>query len=91
MRRVCPAWHVVTEEGLAGIDLVEFIQPIDGVIRHAGDQVPAGLALERVDLRGIAEQVWLPLVRVTADEPVEILEAHADRPLIEGAGLARHE
>ena len=58
----------------------------------AGDQVPgARLAEERIDLRGVAEQVWLPLVGVAADEPVEVLEAHADWPLVERAELAGRE
>ena len=61
------------------------------VVGHAGDQVPAGLALEGIDLRGVAEQVRLPLVRVAADEPVEILEAHAGRPLVERSDLTGAE
>ena len=43
----------------------------------------------RVDRRGVAEQVRLPLARVAADEAVEVFEAHAGRPLVERAGLAR--
>ena len=48
-----------------------------------------GLPLKRIDGRRVAEQVRLPLAGVAADEPVEILEAHADRPLVERPGLAR--
>ena len=51
-------------------------------------QVPAGIALERIDGRRIAEQVGLPLAGVAADKAVEILEAHAVGPLIERSGLA---
>ncbi len=64
------------------------VQVVDGVVGHAGNQVPARLALEGIDLRGVAEQVRLPLVGVAADEPVEILKAHADGPLIERPDLA---
>ena len=49
------------------------------------------LALERIDLRRIAEEVRLPLVGVAADETVEIFEAHAGRPLVERSDLARGE
>src|SRR5262249_10877842 len=56
-------------------------------IRHAGDQVPARLALEGIDLRGVAEEVRLPLVRVAADESVKVLEAHAGRPLVKWTDL----
>jgi hypothetical protein len=48
-----------------------------------------GVALEGIDRRGVAEQVRLPLAGVAADEAVEVLEAHARRPLVERPGLAR--
>ena len=92
MRRVRGAGRVLDEERLAGVDLVDSIQVINGVIGHAGNQVPARLAFKGVNLGGVAEQVWLPLVGVSADEAVEILEAHAGRPLVERpdrAGLER--
>ena len=41
-----------------------------------------------IDWRGVAEQVRLPLAGVAADEAVEILEAHADGPLVERPDLA---
>ena len=83
MRRVRGAGRVLDEERLAGVDLVDAIQVINGVVGHAGDQVPSRLALKGIDLGGVAEQVRLPLVGVAADEAVEILEAHAGRPLVE--------
>ena len=49
----------------------------------------SGIAHVGIDRRGVAEQVRLPLAGVTADEAIEVLEAHAGRPLIERAGLAR--
>ena len=66
---------------------------VDGVVGHRGDQVPGArlLALEGEDLRGVAKQVRLPLVGVAADEAVEVLEAHADGPLVEGSDLAGRE
>jgi hypothetical protein len=40
---------------------------------------------------GVTEQVRLPLAGVAAAESVEILEPHADRPLVEGPSLARRK
>ena len=91
MRRVRGAGRVLDEERLAGHRLVDAIQVVDGVVGHAGDQVPARLALEGIDLGGVAEQVRLPLVRIAADEAVEVLEAHAGRPLVERPDLAGGE
>ena len=71
------------------IDVVQLVQPVDRVVRHRGGQVPAGMADIRVDRRGVAEQVRLPLAGVAADEAIEVFEAHAGRPLIERPGLAR--
>src|SRR5664279_2009597 len=36
--------------------------------------------------RRVAEQVGRPLVGLATQEAIEILEAHADRPLVEGPG-----
>ena len=91
MRRVRGAGRVIDEERLARVDLVDAVQVVDGVVGHAGDQVPARLALERIDLGRVAEEVRLPLVGVAADEAVEILEAHAGRPLVERPDLAGRE
>ncbi len=92
VRRVGGAGGIFHEEGLGRIDLVHVGDPVDRVVGHAGDQVPlAFLPIERIDLRGVAEQVRLPLVGVATDESVEILEAHAGRPLVERSGLACHE
>ena len=88
MRRVRGAGSVLAEERLVGHRLVNAIQVIDGVVGHAGDQIPSRFALERIDLRGVAEQVRLPLIRITAHEAVEIFETHAGRPLVERPDLA---
>ena len=36
----------------------------------------------------IAEKIGRPLVGLTAHEPIEVLEAHPARPLVEGSGQA---
>ena len=89
MRRVRAAGHVIDKERLVRRDLLELLHVLDGLVGHGRGQVPARLALERVDGRRVAEQVRLPLAGVAADEAVEILEAHADRPLVERPGLGR--
>ena len=89
MRRVGAAGHVIDKERLVGRDLLELLHVLDGLIGHGRLQVPAGIALEGVDGRRVAEQVRLPLAGVAADEPVEIVEAHTVGPLIERPGLAR--
>ena len=66
MRRVGAAGNVVAEKRLAGIDLVELIQPIDGIVRHGRGQVPFRIAHVGIDRRGVAEKVWLPLAGVAA-------------------------
>ena len=89
VRRVRAARHVVDEERLVGRDLLELLHVLDRLVGHGRGQVPARLALEGVDGRRIAEQVRLPLAGVAADEAIEVLEAHAVRPLVEGPGLGR--
>ena len=89
MRRMGGARHVIDEPRLAGSDLLELLDVLDGLIGHRRLQVPAGIALEGVDGRRVAEQVRLPLAGVAADEAIEIIEAHSVRPLIERPGLAR--
>ena len=91
MRRMGGARHVIDEPRLAGSDLLVLLDVLDGLIRHRRLQVPAGIALEGVDGRRVAEQVRLPLAGVAADEAIEILKAHSVRPLIERPGLARLE
>ena len=90
MRRVRGAWRVLDEDRLGRVGLVNPRHVVDGVVSHRGDEVPGArrFAEEGIDLRRVAEQVRFPLVGVATDETVEVLEAHAARPLVEGAGLA---
>src|SRR4029450_9807750 len=60
-------------------------------VRLPGDEVQPRLANVRKDRRGVPEKIRLPLVRIAADEAVEVLEAHADGPLVERPVLARLE
>src|SRR5262249_7008307 len=87
------AWHVIAEEGFARSDLVDLVQPLDGVVGHRGGEIPGSRCFADVgiDLGRVAKQVRFPLTGVAPNEAVEILEAHADGPLIERPGLARRE
>ena len=83
VRRVRAAGGVIHEEGLIGRGGVQSLDVSYRVVRHAGDEVVAGVLDPRKDLRVIAEEPRPPLVGLAAHEAVEILEAHAARPLIE--------
>jgi hypothetical protein len=89
MRRVSGARHVIDEPRLAGRDLLQLFHILDGLVGHCRFEIPTGIVEKGIDRRRIAEQVRLPLARITADEAVEIIEAHSVRPLIERPGLAR--
>ena len=91
MRRVRAAGGVVDEERFLRIDLVEHFDVRDRVVGHGRGEVPFRIADVGIDRRGLAEQVRLPLAGVAADEAVEVIEAHADRPAVERPGLARLE
>ena len=91
MRRVRAARHVIDKPRFSGRDFLELLHVLDRLVGHGRGQVPSArrLSLEGEDGRRIAEQVRLPLAGVAADEAIEILEAHAVRPLIERSGLGR--
>ena len=92
VRRVRGARHVVDEERLVGGQRVDLVHVRDRLVGHRGDEVEAGIADERVDVRGVAGEVRrLPLAGVPAHEAVEVLEAHAGRPLVERADRTRLE
>ena len=61
---------------------------LDGFVGHRRLQVPAGIALEGIDRRRIAEEVGLPLAGIAADKAIEVIETHTRRPLIERPSLA---
>src|SRR4029450_2147585 len=88
MRRVPGTRDVVDKPWLAGSDLFEVLDVLDGLIRHRRFQVPAGIIEEGIDGGCIAEEVWLPLARVTTNEAIEKIP-HSVGPLIERSGLAR--
>ena len=88
VRRVGAAGHVIDEERLVRRGRVQVAHVLDGLVRHVGGEVVVLPADPRENLGVIAEQVGRPLVGLAAHEAVEILEAHARRPLVEGAGRA---
>ena len=84
VRRVRAAGHVVDEERLVRRQRVDPVHVGDRLVGHRGGQVVPRVAEEGIDVRRVAGEVRrLPLVGVAAHEAVEVLEAHADRPLVE--------
>ena len=86
MRRVRAAGDVVDEERLLRRQRVDPVHVGDRLVGHRGGEVIRRVADEGIDVRRVADEVRrLPLIGVAAHEAVEVLEAHADRPLVERA------
>ena len=91
MRRVSAARRVVDHERPVGLDLVQHLDVVDGLIGHRRNQIPTGMTKIGLNRRGVAKQVvWFPLAGVVADETIKIVEAlnWAARPVVERAGWA---
>src|SRR5438876_485890 len=88
MRRVRTAGHIVEEKRLLRRGGIQIRQILDCFVGHIGDQVVAGLPDPREDRGMIAEEKGGPLIGFTAHEPVEVIEAHPARPLVEGSSQA---
>ena len=85
VRRMRAARHVIDEERLLRTQRINLVHVGDGLVRHRGNEIVAGVPLEGIDVGRVAGQVRrLPLVGVAAHEAVEVIEAHADGPLVEG-------
>src|SRR5208283_1519668 len=91
MRSVGRARREVCEERLVGNERLLLANPVDGLVRHVLHQVIALLGrLLDLDRRRTLIQRWVPLIRLAADEPIEIFEAaSAGGPRIERAGRTR--
>ncbi|SPF33793.1 hypothetical protein SBDP1_1160025 [Syntrophobacter sp. SbD1] len=83
--RVASARNVIDEEWLVGRSGVQSPNMIDRLVCQISGEVVTGLADPWIHLGLIAKKVGRPLVGLAAQEAVEILKAHADRPLVEGA------
>ena len=95
MRRVGRARAEVQVERLVRVDLLGVGDEPDGLVDQIRCQVVALLrGGRRIDLVVVVDEVGMPLARVAAEEPVEALEAAAERPPIVGTGpglLARRD
>jgi hypothetical protein len=80
----------VLDEDRLGVDLVHARHVVDRVVGHRRDQVPARLA-ENDRSAWCCGTGSAATGYAAADEAVEVLEAHAGRPLVEGTGLAGGE
>ena len=84
MRRVGRAGGEVHEERLVRHQRLLLAHPRNRAIREIfGERVAFLRRLRRLDGRGALVQARVVLVRLTADEAVEMLEAGAGRPLVE--------
>ena len=68
------------------------MDPVDSAVAHVVDENVVRVAERRQNRLGVLEECRMPIVRVAAEEAVEVLEAEAEaeaaRPLVEWAGLA---
>ena len=88
--RMGAAWSIVDEPRPLRRDRGVEPDMGDGVVRCCSGQVPARYAEIGMDRRMAPEQIaGLPLARIAADETIEIVEAHAGWPIVEGPGWAR--
>ena len=90
VRRVGGAGREVDEERLVGHQRLLLADPLDRLVGHVAHEVVAlfGRALG-LDRRRALVQRRVVLVRLAADEAVEVLEAAAGRPVVERAQRAR--
>ena len=90
VRRVGCAGRVVDEERLVRHQRLLLADPVDRMIRHVLREVIALLGRTvGLDRHGVLVDRRRVLVRLAADEPVEVLEAAAGRPGVERAHRAR--
>src|SRR5262245_1279805 len=80
--------NVVDEERLVGRGRVEPLHVGDRLVRQVGGEVVAGLSDPGGNLGRVLEQERRPLVGLTAHEAIEVIEAHANGPLIVWASRA---
>ena len=91
VRRVGRARREVDEERLVGDERLLLADPADRLVGHVLHEVIALFGrLLHFDRRGALVERGIPLMRLAADEAVEVLEAAAARrPGVERAGRAR--
>jgi len=89
MRRVRRSGGEIEQDRLLRRDRLVVAQPFDGLVGHVGHEVVALLGrLARLDRRRVLEQHRVILMRLAADEAVEVVEPHAGRPAVVRAGDA---
>ena len=91
VRGVCRPWSEVHEEWLVGHERLLLANPLDRLVGHVLGEVVALLRrLLRLHRRRALVEGRVVLIRLTADEAVEVLEtAAAGRPGVEGPHRAR--
>src|SRR5262245_36462537 len=90
VRRVAVAGREVEEEGLVRGGCMLRANPIDGAISHVMDQDVVRVVGWRQNGNVVLEQRRVKLVRVAAEESVEVVEAQAAGPLVIRAAGTLH-
>src|SRR5262249_55329807 len=80
------AGREIHQEWVAGRRCMLGPYPVDASIRHIADENVIGITERWHNGLGILEQSGMPVVRIAAQEAVEILKTQARRPLIEWPG-----
>ena len=62
-------------------------QPVDGLVREVVVEDVIRIAEVGLDRLCVLVEGRVPLIGISADEPVEVFEAETGRPQVEGAGL----
>src|SRR5271154_1195792 len=77
----------VEEEGMSGRDAVGLTGPCDGFVGDVGGEVVGGILGARDEIAVLVED-GIPVIHVSGIEAVEVVEAEAVGPVVEGAGGA---
>src|SRR5262249_15078796 len=85
VRRGAAAGYVIKEERLVRRGVVQTFDVADGLVRHVGREIVAGLSDPRKNLCLVAEEKRRPLVSLATHETVEVIKTHPARPLVVGA------
>ena len=83
MGRMHRAGRPVKEERLTGCLGLMLIQPVDGLVGDVGGQVVFGIG-GRLDEGGVIDQAGMVLVGLATEKSVEMIEAIAGWPAVEG-------
>src|SRR5262245_57270264 len=83
MRRVARTGSEIDEERLFRRRRFLLADPADRLLRHGFGEVPVFLVVRRFDGRRVLVEWRFPLARLSALEPIPVVESLSDGPAIE--------